>query len=206
MTKENSTKPAFVSEETGRGDGFLAATHVWESFALPPRAAELLLPPPPPPPPSTNQTLQPGGQTTAHMEITSANDGQQDYRNKPPTEMTHLVLIDIVFHLLNCGLIRSLTFLTQPTEPIIRVGIQKNPVYQFHMIDSSICLQPRQWPRPLPPFDPRTRRWGSSLVCFWSPQCPERAIRVWPLPCQSDPNERGNKTWKNMSLIKLFTG
>lgn len=124
MTKENSTKPAFVSEETGRGDGFLAATHVWESFALPPRAAELLLPPPPPPPPpSTNQTLQPGGQTTAHMEITSANDGQQDYRNKPPTEMTHLVLIDIVFHLLNCGLIRSLTFLTEPTEPIIRVWI-----------------------------------------------------------------------------------
>ncbi len=39
MTKENSTKPAFVSEETGRGDGFLAATHVWESSPLPPWAA-----------------------------------------------------------------------------------------------------------------------------------------------------------------------
>lgn len=119
MTKENSTKPAFVSEETGRGDGFLAATHVWESFALPPRAAELLLLPPPPP--STNQTLQPGGQTTAHTVITSANDGQKDYRNKLRREMTHLVLIDILFHLLNCGLIHCLTFLTQPTEPVIRV-------------------------------------------------------------------------------------
>lgn len=28
MTKENSTKPAFVSMESGRGDGFLNATHV----------------------------------------------------------------------------------------------------------------------------------------------------------------------------------
>lgn len=38
MTKENSAKPAFVSKETGWGDGFLAATHVWESSTLPPWA------------------------------------------------------------------------------------------------------------------------------------------------------------------------
>lgn len=35
MTKENSAKPAFVSKEPGWGDGFLAATHVWESPTLP---------------------------------------------------------------------------------------------------------------------------------------------------------------------------
>lgn len=63
MTKENSTKPAFVSEETGRGDGFLAATHVWESSALPPRAAAARR--------RSMKTRRPGGQKTEHVGITA---------------------------------------------------------------------------------------------------------------------------------------
>lgn len=59
MTKENSTKPAFVSEETGPGDGFLAAPHVWESSAFPPCTAAAAAAAAP-----TNETPQPGGQRT----------------------------------------------------------------------------------------------------------------------------------------------
>lgn len=72
MTKENSTKPAFVSQETGRGDGFLAATHVWESSTLPPWAAAAFRP--------MKDGSHAGGHETEHVEITvvtKKNDGQK---------------------------------------------------------------------------------------------------------------------------------
>lgn len=107
----------------------------------------------------------------------------------------HPVFIDkpgIVFHLLkDCfSWSKSAPFTFLPVN--VHSGHESAGILSinpFKMIDSSICVQPCQWPCPFATLWPEDTM--MRLVCLWSPQCPERAIRAWPLPSVW-PHQRGD--------------
>lgn len=181
MTKENSTKPAFVSKETGRGDGFLAAPHVWESSAFPPWAAAAAA--------AAAARWNAAARRTgdrARMEITAlfrkwwTEELFVRSRNKLHSEMTFSIYRQTEHRV---PFIEGLFHISTPVQKSSS-NIQRMNSQEFSLSVSFMWLTPAYVCSPvsdlalLLPFDPRTRWWG----LFWSPLCPERAVRVWPSP------------------------
>lgn len=144
MTKENSTKLAFVSEETGRGHGFLAATHVWESSTLPPWAA----------------ASPPSGKHRSQVDRACGNDITKRWwgrYRKNCTVNRRPVFSDIM---------TSISLQINYTFLVTSVHCHCFPRYYLHqsiLNDVFQRVQPCQWPCPLVTLWPEVMR--MRMVC-----------------------------------------
>lgn len=191
MTKENSTKPAFVSEGSGRGDGFLVATRV--GIVRSP-AMSCCFPP-------LKQPQARWIEERAHREITAAisseNWGLSD------TDTNCVVKQCAVFtHIVSSGWIY---FSTHFNSTNIQPKNRRNTVSQSmsndwlqHMCAAlSVTLT-------FCNLLTRGHDYEASLtLVFGHHTCPQRAIRVWSPPSLWPLLERKWKEGK-ASLIYIF--
>lgn len=167
MTKENSTKPAFVSRETGRGDGFLAP-RVWESSALPLWAAAAAF-----------------GQWNAAARWTERRAHGKTCDTKQLRGEWLLITNTNTLHGDNVSV-----FIDKPSVRCCLHSIMKNNI-NISMYDYTgiliigctwltwcICVQPCPWTCSFATLWPEVKL---MRVVVSGHQCPMRAIRVWPL-------------------------
>lgn len=140
-----------------------------------------------------NEMLQPGGQETEHMEITAfirkwwTERRFIRYRNKLHGEISFSIYRQTRHRVLSTG---RLFLLLHVYPPLCKnsTNVQCTNPQEFSLLINLKWLTLAYVCSPvsdlalLLPFDLRSSWRGCSLVCLWSPQRPERAIRVWPLP------------------------
>lgn len=188
MTKENSTKPAFVSMESGR-DGFLTATrvgiirtptmsccHCFDQWNTAARWTE------------HTGKLQPWSE---RMLI--------KYRNKLCSEWCP-VFMHIMFHSFKFLLewIYSFTHFKSTLIPC-KSPQEFFPSVNFQWLTPAYVYSPVSDLTLLLPFVPRTWWWGRSLVCFLVTTCVPREPFGCDLCPQSEPTREDTKWGKNIS-------
>lgn len=175
MTKENSTKPAFVSEEAGRGDGFLAATHVWESSALPPWAAACF---------RADRWTEDGAYGNDCRRKENRQKDIMDLIGKQYSAFKDTGAFTERVFLIEGNY--SYTFLSSHMQKQLQCSAYSQFSFSLSMnsnwwTPAYVCSHASDLALSLL-FDQRSRRMRLLSSLFLATECPGRAIRVWPLP------------------------